>query len=353
MNLKFIEKENSLILLENDTELLVIPEQSYHKDLLRFYCEDIDFDLTTKIIEKKVDEIPSGLQYLSEFESDEFSNVNWIDFKCDGNSVELILHVTFNWEDWNQPITIQEFLECYKDEIRRSGFNSQITKDEGWASLNITLVVSQGEIIKQIEPLIIIAKETYQSLLIKLIKNKSKDLFVKVFEFPKEYESICSQYLIWFGEFLRNLGIDASVSTENKNGQTSIIVSPEDASELTSKIEMLFYQYISLPYSEYLPALDTKISTEDKFKVQMLTNQIESFKTQIQMKDAIIEMKELSIMNLKESYDKKSSELMLIQSMRNSDDIEILDGSLSLGEIKWGALKLHPKKLLDKIKGKV
>lgn len=71
------------------------------------------------------------------------------------------------------------------------------------------------------------------------------------------------------------------------------------------------------------------------------------------MKDAVIEMKELSLMNLKESYDKKNSELMLIQSMKNSKDIEILDGSFSLGEIKWGALKLNPKKLLDKIKSKV
>lgn len=353
MDLKFIEKKSSLIFLENDSEILTIPEQSYDKDLLKFYCEDIDSDLTAKIIGKKVDEIPSGLQYFSEFESDEFPNENWIDFRCDGNSVELILHVTFNWEDWDQSITIQEFLECYKDEIGRTGFNSEITKDEGWASLNISLVVSQGEIIKQIEPLIIIAKETYQSLLIKFIKNKSKDLFVKVFEFPKEYESICSQYLIWFGEFLQNLGVDASVSTENNNGQTSIIVSPKDATELTGKIEMLFYQYISLPYSEYLPALDTSISTEDKFKVQMLTSQIENFKSQVQMKDAVIEMKDLSIMNLKESYDKKSSELMLIQRMKNSKDIEILDGSFSLGEIKWGALKFNPKKLLDKIKSKV
>ena len=351
--MKFIEKESSLILLENDTELLVIPEQSYDKDMLKFYCEDIDSDLTKKIIGNKVDEIPSGLQYFSEFKSDEFPNVNWIDFKCNGSSVEIILHVTFNWEDWDHPIRIQEFLECYKDEIGRIGFSSEITKDKGWASLNITLVVMQGEIVNQIDPIIIKAKEIYQVLLIKLIKNKSKDLFVKVFDFPKEYESICSQYLIWFGEFLKNLGIDASVSTENNNGQTSIIVSPKDASELTDKIEMLFYQYISLPYSEYLPASDRSISTEDKFKIQILTSQIENFKSQIQMKDAVIEMKELSLMNLKESYDKKNSELMLIQSMKNSKDIEILDGSFSLGEIKWGALKLNPKKLLDKIKSKV
>lgn len=353
MSLKFIEKENSLILLENDAKLLVIPEQNDDKGLLKFYCEDIDFDLTKKIIEKRVEEIPSGLQYFSEFESEEFPNVDWIDFRCDGNSVELTLHVTFNWENWDHPLTIQEFLEFYKDEIGRLGLNSEITKDEGWASLNITLVVIQDEIIKSIEPFIVKAKNTYQSLLIKLIKNKSKDLFVKVFEFPREYESICSQYLIWFGEFLQNLGIDASVSTENNNGQTSLIVSPKDDIKLTDSIEKLFYQYISLPYSEYLPASDPKITAEDNFKIQMLTNQIENFKSQIQMKDAVIEMKELSIMNLKESYDKKSSELMLVKSMKNSKDIEMLEGSFSLGEIKWGPFKLNPKKLIDKIKSKV
>jgi hypothetical protein len=353
MSLKIIEKEASLIFLENDIELLIIPEQNYDKDIFKFYCEDIDSDLVKKIFEKKVDEIPSGLQYFSVFESEEFPRANFIDFKCDGNTVEIILHVTFNWEEWDHPVTIQEFLECYKDEIERIGFNSKITKEEGWASLDIDLIVRQDEIIKQVEPFIIKIKEAYQYLLIKLIRNKSKDLFVKIFEFPKHYESICSQYLIWFGEFLQNIGVDASVSAENNNGQTSIIVSPKYASKITDNIEMLFYQYISLPYSEYLPALDAGISTENKFKVQMLTSQIENFKSQIQMKDAVIEMKDISIMNLKESYEKKNSELMLIKSMKGSKDIEIFDGSFSLGEIKWGSLKLNPRKLLDKIKRKV
>lgn len=339
--------------MEEGIELLVIPEQSHDKDMLKYYCEDIYFDLTKKIIERKAEEIPAGLQYFSDFKSEDFPNVNWIDFRCDGSSVEITIHVTFNWEEWNQPLTIQELLECYKYEIGRIGYSSVITKDEGWASLDITLIMREDEIAKQLSDLIIQFKEIYQSLLVRLIKNRSKDLFVKVFEFPQEYESICSQYLIWFGEFLQSLGINASVSTENYDNQTSVIVAQKDAKELTDRIEILFYQYLSFPYSEYLPAANTDVSVEGKFKIQMLTNQVEMFKSQIQMKDAVIEMKEISLMNLKESYDKKSSELMLIKSMKNSEDIEILDGSFSLGEFKWGALKLNPKKLLDKIKSKV
>lgn len=186
--------------------------------------------------------------------------------------------------------------------------------------------------------------------MVRVSKNKAKDILVKVFEFPDGYASICAQYLIWFGEFLGTLGVQAEVSAENRGGKTAIIVSPKEAPDLLEDIERLFYRYLSLPYVEYLPASDASISVEDHAKLQLLKNHVENFKLQIQMKETMIQMKDISISNLQENIKSKNEELMLLKSMKSKTDIEMLDGAVSIGEIKWGILKINPRKLLERIR---
>ncbi|MDP1663616.1 MAG: hypothetical protein Q8L79_00695 [Methylobacter sp.] len=353
MTIKFIEKNEHLKIEQDGKELLSIPSQSLGDSDLKYYSEDIDKELSLKICSSLASDIPKGLGYFSEFESEIFPNANWIDFKKENGSVQVKLSITFSWEEWNHPFTIQEFLESYKNEMSDIGFKTEINKDDGWAYFDIIFFVLDGIVLHRIDEVIHAAKKEYQSLVVKLARAGSENIFVKVFNFPKEYESICTQYLVWFGEFLLNLGIDADVSAENNRHQTSLIVSPKEAPELLIKIEQLFYQYLSLPYIEYSPAQAVSASVEDKYLLQMLFSQVENFKNQIQMKDAVIEMKELSIASLKENLHEKEEKILLIQSMKNAKDIEIFGGAISLGEIKLGPLKLDPKKLLDAFKGDV
>jgi hypothetical protein len=278
---------------------------------------------------------------------------NWHEIKRNTEFVIVELGVAFYWESWKQPVTIQEFLEAYKIAMHDLGFDAWILKEDNWASLTYAFKIKEGILEKGISDSIKKAKEVYQTLVIKFTKDTSTDIFVRVFEFPEGYEDICSQYLVWFGEFLRNLGISANVSTENNNNQTTIIVSPNQANELTDKIEGLFYQYLSLPYAEYIPTTKNNLSIEDKYKYQMLSNQLESFKSQIQMKDSIIEMKEATISGLKESVENKDRELLLISSMKNPEDIQLLGGTLSIGEIKWGPFKFNPKSAVERLKKNV
>jgi len=350
VTIKFIEKNEHLKIEQDGKELLSIPCQNSDGSVLKYYSEDVDKELSLIICNSPAGDIPKGLEYSWEFESKEFPNANWLAFKKENGSVQIKLSITFSWEEWNQPFTIQEFLECYKNEMSNIGFKTEINMEEGWASLDIIFFVLDGIVLHRIDEVIHEAKKEYQSLVVKLARAGSENIFVKVFNFPKEYESICTQYLVWFGEFLLNLGINADVSAENNRHQTSLIVSPKEAPELLIKIEQLFYQYLSLPYIEYLPAQAVSASVEDKYLLQMLFSQVENFKNQIQMKEAVIEMKELSIASLKENLHEKEKKILLIQSMKNAKDIEMFGGAISLGEIKLGPLKFDPKKLLDAFK---
>jgi hypothetical protein len=100
------------------------------------------------------------------------------------------------------------------------------------------------------------------------------DSLVKLFEFPPEYANICSQYLMWFGEFLKNLGIEADVSTENKGGKTSLIISPAENGEMLEQIEQLFYCYIDLPYTESIPYNPDNFNIHQKYKMESLLDEV-------------------------------------------------------------------------------
>jgi len=348
--MEFAEEKGCLLISENGFLLLSIPKQKRERDLLEYYSEDVDKSLSNKICQCQPGEIPRGLQYFSEYESGIFSNANWIDIKKDSDDVGVEISLTFDWESWDKPITLQEFLELYQSEMIDLGFDTRIVKEEGWASLNIIFFLNEGPLIRGIDSSIKKSKVVYEELLVRVSKNKAKDILVKVFEFPDGYESICAQYIIWFGEFLGSLGIKAEVSAESRGGQTAIIVSPRDAPDLLEDLERLFYRYLSLPYVEHLPASDVSMSVEDHAKIQLLTSHVENFKLQIQMKETMIQMKDISISSLQEDIKSKNEELMLLKSMKSKTDIEMLDGAVSIGEIKWGVLKINLKKLFDRIR---
>ncbi len=355
MHLKFIESKDELIIEENSNEILLIHKNDEtDSDILNYYTEDVEWVLAEKICNCKAEDITNGFHYACEFKSDEFSQADWHEIKKENNVLEVKMTISFDWENWDNPIKIYEFLELYKEELNNyfpSSFS--IYKDEGFARVLYKLDITEGVILPKIQSSIKKAKESYDELIIKIIRNKSSEIFVKVFNFPEGYESICSQYLIWFGEFLKNFGINVNVSTENDLNTTKLIVSPKNATVLTTEIENLFYKYLSLPYVEYLPSTTNTLSIEDKIKYQILANQIEFYKMQIQMKDSVLEMKEVTISGLKDSIEKHKKELLLISSMKDSKDIEMLRGVLSIGDIKWGAVKFSPKKLLEKLKKKV
>ncbi|WP_421269486.1 hypothetical protein [Aeromonas veronii] len=349
MKVEFKEGSDNITIFENGVLLLEIEKQDKNSSELAYYSEDFTEELVAKVLLCDATEIPMGLQFYSFYNNSEFEIINWIDFKRENTFIEIELSITFNWEDWDKPVVIGKFLELYSAELEAVGFKTGIVKEtiDSWASVNIFLYIEEGRLIDHVISSSRKAKNIYEQLLIKLVRGDAQSSFVKIFNFPKEYEVICSQYILWFGELLSTLNINANVTTEIQEGKTSIIVSPNDAPELLEEIERLFYQYLALPYSEYLPRdMDTS-SYIEKATSQLLYNQVENFKLQIQMKESMLQLKDATISSLVFENQKKDSELLLLKSIKNQDELKIFNGAITVGEFKWGAVKINFKKIAD------
>lgn len=245
------------------------------------------------------------------------------------NSNEAGVLILFDLSLWANYFTYQEFEKEFFNTLNSSTYKPELSDDN---EISIVLDIDDlmhKNILQEVDLLIDFVKDCSKKVHAKLTEESKGNIIKKVFDFPHEYVVICSQYLIWFGEFLKSLDIDASVSTNQTGSQTQVIISPNDCPELLTEIEKLFYQYLSLPYAELLPP-EPNLSQSEMLSFQSLKMQVQHLQTQIQMKDAIIS----SYQNTNKNLSDQHSELLLMNSLKSDEKAEFLNGFLKVSRIQ-------------------
>jgi hypothetical protein len=90
-----------------------------------------------------------------------------------------------------------------------------------------------------------------------ILKDR-KDALVTFFEFPPLIKTSCEQYLMYFVQFLEDLGIRADSEIKRQAGQVMFAVAPKDGDVALTKIKEALQVYLRLPldptFNESTPA---------------------------------------------------------------------------------------------------
>lgn len=294
------------------------------------------------------DEFPDGLGFHEFYSSEAFDNLSWIGLFKKGDRLEVSYSVVFEYKEWQNPFKVSSLIDPYKRRLQELGYRVDVTDDEQDISVNAHAELESEVIIRAIEQFAEIAKSEYLKLENELIKDTNSGLVTKIFKFPKGFETICSQYVLWFGELLENIGIEANVSAENRGGHTFLTIDPGDDGRLKENIERVLYQYLSLPYSEYVPAETARQDIEKKVFIQSLQQQVSFFEQQLEVKKSVMELQCLTNEKLKADLAAANQKTLLLESMQNGR-IDILEGAVSIKEYSIGPIVINPKKLLKLI----
>ncbi len=301
----------------------------------------------------KIEDIPSNISFYIDGLPEDFLPAIAVSLDNSKNGMSLLLQLDFvDLDAWNEPYSygsyvdhLDELIEGQSEPIKKYSKHESVGSPY-LAALGVTFHLDEGDVVESIlsyaKKISLAQKQAH----VTLVNEEPKDALVKLFNFPKEYEAICVQYLVWFGEFLAELGIKAQVISEQNGASTKFIVAPEDAEETLAQVEKLFYTYLSLPYAEFLPASNSDSS--NKALVLSLKAQVDHFKTQIEFKEAVIETKNATICTLNTRYEQASKELLLLKAVKD-DRLELFDGAFSLGPVEWGPFKFSPKVVLEKL----
>lgn len=137
-------------------------------------------------------------------------------------------------------------------------------------------------------------KETVESLLI----SSNKDTLSTYFHFPQESKTACIQYLVYFAQFLADLGISVDAEIKEEINQTLFKVSPHNKNQSLEQIREALEIYLKIPGEQ---TFELEISSQTDIAARQFESNVYHLKSQlllaqsvIQAKDATIEMLQLS-----------------------------------------------------------
>ena len=186
----------------------------------------------------------------------------------------------------------------------------------------------------------------------RLENEKSEDSILNTFNFPKEFKIPCEQYLLYFAQFLQDLGINATSNLKEEAGKVLFSVTPTDDIEALDKIREALAVYLNLPsspivYDESFAAMRLQQQVENlQHSQKMAVREIRSAErelrlaqTVIEHQDKIITQKDSIIEQQNKVIEKISSKSIMIDSLENKEELEEIYEGLKIGESKF--LKEH------------
>jgi hypothetical protein len=116
------------------------------------------------------------------------------------------------------------------------------------------------------------------------------DVLLAMFDFPPAIRIACEQYLLYFIQFLRDIGIEAEAELEQDDEHVLFSVSPKDGAEALERIKDALDAYLDLPNS---PAVLAHAGSD--VAVQQLRANVMHLQGQLALASAIIQAKDATI----------------------------------------------------------
>jgi hypothetical protein len=186
------------------------------------------------------------------------------------------------------------------------------------------------------------------------------------FIFPEELKIPCEQYLLYFAQFLQDLGINATSNLIEEAGKVLFSVTPTDDKEALDKIREALAVYLNLPsspivYDESFAAMRLKAEIERLQSSQRIT-EMEFRVTQkaLESQDKIILQQSVLLEQQAKVIEKITSKSIMIDSAENKEEFEKIYEGIEITHSKWffeltgikanpiTAMKTVGKKLLGK-----
>jgi len=259
-------------------------------------------------------------------------------------------HLRPKLNTWRTSFTYQEFFEVFIKEIRKKKIDWYFDKPKENEfifvyrkinSLNSTVI---SEIEKSLEEIKICIENTLKIVNLRTEENS----LTGSFDFPDELKVPCKQYLLYFAQFLKDLGINANTNLKEEAGKVLFSVTPIDNIEALDKIREALAVYLNLPsspivYDESFAAMRLQQQIENlqhsqkmaAREMQLTERLVIAQSEMIQEKNIIISQKDSIIEQQNKVIEKITSKSIMIDSLENKEEFEKVFEGLEVGESKF------------------
>lgn len=222
----------------------------------------------------------------------------WLD-KHDPKESFIQFGISFNAFNWDKTYSIREYTEEFSNRVLSDVWT--IIKDD---LSDVESGIIRFEILLSDISYDFPINETLKKALDFIYEVNSKVLnildsraIVQRFDFPKEVRIACEQYLLYFAEFLKDVGIEATAIITEEAENVIFSVKPKNKEEALENISQLLRLYLQLPNSPiarpYQPTLKTSLPVQRlNAQILHLQGQLTLANAERQMLNATIQQKD-------------------------------------------------------------
>jgi hypothetical protein len=182
--------------------------------------------------------------------------------------------------------------------------------------------------------------------------NLSPESVLMFFDFADEVKVPCEQYLLYFTQFLKDLGVEAQTALTNEAGHVLFTVTPNDETEALDKIRTALDVYLHLPSS---PIRD---ATNESVAVQRLEANIFRLRGDLKLAAAELQAKETTVEAQRLIIDVQKAMLngeILVDSMKDvapkpEDKEYLIDGLVALSTYQDKGFAINLGEILRRLK---
>lgn len=183
------------------------------------------------------------------------------------------------------------------------------------------------------------------------------DTLIRLFDFPAPIRTACEQYLLYFTQFLQDLGISAETDIRHRAGRVLFSITPRDGSEALGRIRDALEIFLELPS---IKNFDDEIGYDADIAVRQLQAQLLHFKGQLALAGAVLQAKNATIEQLSLSNARYRELLVTSEEVERvtksllekpeSQEEPLLGGILTVTEYQGPGFKLDLAALLRRLK---
>lgn len=274
------------------------------------------------------------------------------------NLFQLSFEFSIDIENWNNPWSVLQHLNEFRSCINKKNsdlltLSNETNEDFSWSEFEIHTEFSEDgfPLENRITEIINIFYAAHDEALINLSEKIVSEALIQKFKFPAEVKVACEQYLLYFTEFLRDVGIEANASLREEAGNVLFSVRHNNKDEALENIKIALEIYLNLPS---IPILNTSQPLDVGLPVQRLSAQVQFLQSQLTLANATIQQQNFLIAQQNQFIQSQQfSSQVLIDSLKSEDgaDEEPLVGKIiSIKEFEWGPLNLGLPELLRRMK---
>jgi hypothetical protein len=158
-----------------------------------------------------------------------------------------------------------------------------------------------------------ILTQLHETTVASLMSRLRQDSVVTYFNFPEEVRVPCEQYLLYFVQFLKDLGVEATAELQHEAGQVLFAVKPVNREGALDSIRTALNIYLQLPSN---PISDSP-GVEYEIAVQRLAANIEHLRGQIRLARAELRLAEATIQTQQVTINQLIGDDVISESMKD------------------------------------